>query len=47
MKPILEILKFLLFSLPLGILVYVFAITMQGLIQLYKTIKNSNHGHRK
>ena len=40
MKPILEILKFILFSLPLGILVYVFAITIQSLIQVYKTIKN-------
>jgi hypothetical protein len=47
MKPILEILKFILFSLPLGILVYVFAITIQSLVSFYKTIKNLNHGHRK
>jgi membrane protein insertase Oxa1/YidC/SpoIIIJ len=47
MKPILEILKFIFFSLPLGILVYVFVISIMGLIQLYKTIKNLNHGHRK
>jgi hypothetical protein len=47
MKSILQLLKFFFISLPLGILVYVLAITLQGLIDIYKTIKNMNHGHRK
>jgi hypothetical protein len=47
MKMMLQLLKFFLISIPLGILVYIVAITLQGLILIYKTIKNTNHGHRK
>ncbi len=47
MRPIFELLKFIFFSIPLGILVYTLAIIIQQLVSLYKTIKNLNHGHWK
>jgi len=44
---LLQFIKFVFISIPLAILVYVTAITLQGLILIYKTIKNTNHGHWK
>ena len=44
---IIQFIKFVFFSVPLAIFVYILAITLETLVKIYKTIKNTNHGHRK
>lgn len=44
---IIQFIKFVFVSIPLAILVYTTAIILQGIINLYKTIKKTKHGHWK
>jgi hypothetical protein len=42
---ILIFIKFIIFDIPLFLIVYILAMIVLSILSVYKTIKNSNHAH--